>query len=82
MTVSEMLRFVEEKRRPFISNDEYKKYNISTSCVRIDFHKSFEFILYLGGCRISPEEYKQIESFTNRLKIQYVKVEIMFLESK
>jgi hypothetical protein len=71
MTKIEIVRCMDERRRPLIKEHEYQDYNIPTSYTRIDFHNTFEVIFYLGGCCFTWEEYKQIDSFTNQLKTYY-----------
>lgn len=71
MTVSEIIRYVDERRRPLIEEDEYRDYNIPAFYSRIDLHNSFELIIYSGNARFTSEEYKQIDYFTIQLKIYY-----------
>lgn len=74
MTGIEMVRYVDERRRPLVKEDEYKDYNIPTFYSRIDLHNSFEVIIYSGNARLTSEEYKQIDYFTIQLKIYYVSI--------
>ena len=74
MTGIEMVRYVDERRRPLVKVEEYKDYNIPTFYSRIDFHNSYEVIIYLGNVRLTSEEYKQIDYFTIQLKIYYASI--------
>ena len=75
MSKSEMIRYIDDLRRPFIKDEEYKTLNIPSCYTRIDLHNTFELMLLMGisngEIQFSSNELSNMDHLLIQLNIYY-----------
>lgn len=75
MSKSEMIRFIDDRRRPFITDEEYKILNIPSYYTRLDLHNSFELMLLMGvsngEIEFTSNELSNMDYLLIQLEIYY-----------